>query len=41
MEEMYCTQCHGRGLDAHDHQCEHCQGTGYEPDRYELTEDRQ
>lgn len=32
MEEMYCIVCHGRGLDNHDHVCQHCEGTGIEPE---------
>lgn len=31
-DEMYCTRCHGRGLDEQDHICPRCNGTGYEPD---------
>ena len=33
MNENYCITCQGRGLDAHDHCCEHCGGTGIEPER--------
>ena len=32
MEEMYCIECHGRGLDRNDRPCPRCQGTGMEPD---------
>ena len=33
MNDNYCIICQGRGLDAHDHSCEHCGGTGIEPER--------
>lgn len=32
MEEMYCIECHGRGLDSEDKLCHRCGGTGYEPE---------
>jgi RecJ-like exonuclease len=32
MEEMYCIECHGRGLDSNDKPCPRCGGTGYEPE---------
>ena len=35
-DETYCTQCHGRCLDSKDKACEHCGGSGIEPNRYEF-----
>lgn len=33
-EGMYCTACQGRGLDKNDKPCEHCHGTGIEPEQF-------